>query len=159
MLTLSYDKAAPVVVLQGSHLAYQPRFAFNGSNVFGAWAEMVGSEDAIFAARFDSSAAALADAALSLVSVGWSRQLWPSIASSGGESLVVWVDERGESERGRLLGARMAMSGAPIDRTPVEIAPAVSLQSAAVVFTGTRYLVVWQEPPVAEHDPSTIIAR
>jgi hypothetical protein len=60
---------------------------------------------------------------------------------------MVWVDERGEENQGHLLAARDALSGAVIDRTPIEISPvAYRWASPSVVFTGATYLVAWHEP-------------
>lgn len=159
LLTLPYESSTPAVVVSGTHIGHQPRLGFNGRNVFGVWSETVGAGERILAARFDSSATILADAEPSLVSTGWSRQLVPAVATSGHDSLVVWVDERGEYEQGRLLAARIALSGANIDRTPFEIAPSASMWvSPVVVFTGTTYLVVWEEP-VTRDGPRLIVAR
>ncbi len=156
LVTVPYDSSTPATVVSGTHIGHQPRLAFNGRNVFGAWSETVGAGEQIRAARFDPSAATRVDVTPSLVSTSWSRQLSPAVATSGHDSLVVWIDERGEGNFGRLLAARVSLTGAVIDRKPIEIGPAtLTWVPATVVFTGATYLVVWHEPvPVA-----TIVAR
>jgi hypothetical protein len=139
----------PVTLLKGPYLfRLPPLFATNGRTVFGAWAQygdppaQFGSK--IYGSLFDEAASITVRAeTTNLISVGWSRQSAPVIATSGTDSLVVWVEESGDRVTGRLLGARLDTSGSPIDHTPFEIAPVVPLDAAAIAFTGDRYFVAW----------------
>ena len=85
-----------------------------------------------------------------LLSIGWSRQFQPLMASSPGR-LARHLDrgrryltlyDTGSTSR-RLLGMRTDAAGAFIDAVPFEIATGVA--QAAVVFAGDVYVVAWQK--------------
>ena len=136
--------------------------ATNGKTIFGAWSDAVipdplnTVERAIRGALLGPDAATFAPAPF-LVSIGWSRQYDPAIATSGSELLLVWLDSSASSG-GRLVGMRVSPNGTPLDAAPFEIAPnATRLQTPAVTFTGAAYLVVWAEQTTQAS--STIHAR
>jgi hypothetical protein len=134
---LPADRAAPV----STSLVFM---ASNGQNVFCAWAPGDIPRSPVFGSRFNADATAAVDPP-QVISISWSRQSLPSIATSGRDALVVWTEQGGDVNNGRLVGARLSSSGAAIDATPFEIAPSVSIRfgTPAVVFTGTVYLVAW----------------
>jgi len=68
------------------------------------------------------------------------NQLLATVATSGDESLVVWVDT---TDGQRLVAARVSASGQTLDPVPLEIGAGVAVQPLAVVFTGSAYLVCW----------------
>ncbi len=153
----------PASVVSGAHLAISPLLAWNGKSIVGAWSEDIfntyGAQRAIRGAILDSNAAASEGAQTPfLISIAWSRQFTPAIATSGPDSLIVWI-ESSEHSKGRLLGLRIRADGVPIDSTPLEIAPVASVsQMPRVTFAGAAYLVVWGELD-ASNGPTTIIAR
>lgn len=140
----------PVIAMNGTHLGTSPLLGWNGTNVLGAWSEDLfgqgAGESAIRGAIFNADAATpLSGQSPFLISIGWSRQFTPAIATSGSESLIVWI-QSSEVSTGRLVGMRVAIDGTPIDSTPFEIAPEASVSHAPVVtFAGVSYLVLWQE--------------
>jgi hypothetical protein len=153
----------PRTSLDGTPAALTVAFASNGRNAFGAWIQNTtptnGLGSAIYGALFDVNATAAASGAPRLLSVGWSRQVLPAVATSGTDSLVIWMDESTGYESGRLLGARVAASGAVIDTTPFEIATSVSqYNTPRVVFAGNAYFAVWGELN-AKDSSRSIVAR
>ncbi len=149
---LTFDHAvAPLFVMMAS----------NGRNVFGAWGRGYNLPfSPIYGVLFNANATASATTdPPQVVSISWSRQLLPSIATSGSDSLIVWTEQSTDVYNGRLVGARLSASGAAIDTTPFEIAPSVSIESGtpAVVFTGTVYLVAWVDG--AYESPTVVKVR
>ncbi|HEX9160373.1 MAG TPA: hypothetical protein VF980_01600 [Thermoanaerobaculia bacterium] len=138
----------PFIAVSASHLGYEPRIAFNGKNVFVAWTEDTndthGGNAEIIGRLFDPEART-SEGDRVLVSTAWSRQYWPSIATSGSDSLVVWVDERGSEQASGILAARIASDGTVVDRSPLVLASSVAAAAPLVTFNGTSYLAVWQE--------------
>ncbi len=144
------------------HLAQSPILVSNGRQVFGAWTEYTSDLCCVLSdvlgTFLDADAVTASDSPL-LVSAGWSRQFSPSIATSGSDSLVTWIDGYDNGETGALVGVRIGANGALIDRVPFEIAPAVALYSKpAVVFAGQSYLVFWSES-LKSNGSSSVIAR
>ncbi|HSY51454.1 MAG TPA: hypothetical protein VLC46_21800 [Thermoanaerobaculia bacterium] len=162
--TLSFSGAAedtapePATPVAFDRLVANVVLTSNGRNVFGAWAPGQLPESPLYGKLFDGNAAATVTAdPPRVVSIGWSRQFLPSIATSGTDSLAVWIDVSGDPYSGRLLGARISGNGAPIDGTPFEIAPIVPILGASsptVVFTGTVYLVAWVD---GAYDSPTVV--
>jgi hypothetical protein len=121
--------------------------ASNGRNAFVVWvAANRLNASPVYGALFDANATAKVTAdPPEVISPSWSRQYSPSIATSGSDSLVVWIEASTDIYSGRLLGARLSASGALLDAIPFEISPSVSRfsESPVIVFTGTVYLVAW----------------
>jgi len=121
-----------------------PAMAANGTSILGTWSEgHDGYETPILGAFFDRNGEMLS--VPFTVSRGWSRQLTPAMATSGAESLIVWVDSTAH-DRGHIVGMRVAADGTPIDTVPFEIADALPYNPPAVAFTGSAYLVAWEQP-------------
>lgn len=70
------------------------------------------------------------------------KQIAPAMATSGGESLVVWTEL---AERTRVKGAIVGPGRAPIEPRVFTISEDVADSSElAVVWDGSRYIVAWQ---------------
>jgi hypothetical protein len=161
ILTLPFSGAdesiapAPVNSLTGNAGSFGVSILTNGRHALAAWnrntGTVSGAGSQIYAALFDTSAShpVTADAP-ALISLGWSRQFLPVMASSATGSLIIWIED-GYSSR-QLLGMRTDAAGAFVDRIPFEIATGVS--QAAAVFAGDDYVVAWQEG-----GSSTVVAR
>ena len=150
LFTLPFDAApesvAPRPTLSEQTLARDwPALGSNGTSILACWSEHLhdpAPEMPIRGAFFDAGGA-IASAPF-LVSLGWSRQFAPAIATSGAESLVVWVDSD-VSNHARIVGRRVAADGTPIDAEPFTIGDDTSpYDTPAAVFTGAAYLVVFQ---------------
>lgn len=145
---------APVTSLTGN--AFEVAIGSNGHHAFAAWNQdtgaVYGAVRQVYGTLFESEAShpVTADAP-ALLSIGWSRQLRPVMASSATGSLIIWIED-GYSG-GQLLGMRTDAAGAFVDRAPFEIATGVS--QATVVFAGGVYVVAWQEGG----DLPTVVAR
>jgi hypothetical protein len=141
-----YTAPAAVTSLTGNAASFRVSIWSNGHNALAAWNQNTGTVSGagsqIYGMLFDTEAsrAATVDAP-TLISLGWSRQFLPVMASSTTGSLIIWIED-GYSNR-QLLGMRTDAAGAFVDRTPFQIATAVS--QAAAVFAGDAYVVAWQE--------------
>ena len=126
--------------------AYPVVMASNGRNAFSAWTPGQLPQSPVYGARFNANATAIMELP-QVISIAWSRQYSPSIATSGSDSLLVWNEQSVDVHNGRLVAARLSANGAVLDVTPLEIAPIVARWGTtpvpAVVFTGTVYLVAW----------------
>jgi hypothetical protein len=71
-------------------------------------------------------------------------QLWPDVAFDGTNYLVVWTDRRSGSYY-RVYGSRVTPQGVVLNPNGFAIGPANSKNQyrPSLIFTGTRYLVVW----------------
>ncbi len=164
LMTLPFGDNVPVSSLSGLPMATSPVLASNATNVFGAWSQAPTDTFSrgtnVVGALFDANAQPVAPgSAPAILSVSWSRQFTPSLATSATGSLVVWIEERASFAPGRLLGKRIGPSGVPLDRDPIEIAPVVlRLQPPLVTFTGRKYLVIWVEA-LTDRGTTTIVVR
>lgn len=162
LMTLPFSGAnesiapAPVTSLTGNAASFEVSMLSNGQHAFAAWNQdtgaVYGAVRQVYGTLFDSDAAhpATADAP-ALLSLGWSRQFRPVMASSTTGSLIIWIEDRYSG--GHLLGMRTDAAGAFVDRDPFEIATGVS--QATAVFVGGVYVVAWQEGG----DSPTVVAR
>ena len=76
----------------------------------------------------------------------------PDVASDGSGFLVVWEDTRAESAAD-VYGARVTIDGAVMDAAGLAISTADGAQTAPrVAWTGSDYLVVWQDGRGADLD-------
>lgn len=75
----------------------------------------------------------------------YGTQISPSITSNGTISLVVWEDERINSERD-IFGARVSAQGEILDPSGIPICTASNLQTEAKAACGEEnFLVVWTD--------------
>ncbi len=120
-------------------LQSKPSVAFDGLDYVVAWT----AEDSIRAARVSPSGTVLDPASIVVRSGATPGSLWPPrVASSGGESLIVW-SEGPSSSSSDVYGARLSRSGARLD--PVAF-PVVSTKGlSGLEFDGTNYLALWTD--------------
>jgi hypothetical protein len=151
-----YTAPAAVTSLTGNAASFSVSIWSNGHHAFAAWNQNTGTVSGagsqIYGTLFDTEAfhPVTADAP-TLISLGWSRQFLPVMASSTSGSLVIWIEDGYSS--GQLLGMRTDAAGAFVDRAPFEIATGVS--QATAVFAGGVYIVAWQEGDGSAH----VVAR
>ncbi len=116
----------------------RPSVAFNGSNYFVVWRQIVEPWFWIHGALISPSGTVLGYTYNIAEFDAWARG--PSVVSDGSNFLVVWY------QGGDIYGARIAPSGAIIDSVRIVISSATEGQSYPTVdFDGTNYLVVWQD--------------
>ena len=130
----------------GNQLA--PVVASDGTNVMAVWAQfpLSGSSDVV--GTLINAAGVVQTPAGTLLSTGANLERAPAVAWSGTNYLVVWEDERASSTD--IYGVRVSAAGVPLDATAFVISNAANTQSApAVAWTGSNYLVVWQDDRMA----------
>jgi MYXO-CTERM domain-containing protein len=117
--------------------------AFGGGVYLVTWTHYGGSttDYDVFAARVRASDGALLDLGSIAISATSGFEGYSSVASSGGEFLVVWMTS------GKLLGVRVrASDGQVLDSAPRSIAAApAAVRASASSFDGTNYFVVWED--------------
>lgn len=124
-----------------------PAVTSNGSSSFLAWhtnAPATSGRD-VYAARV-SSGGGVVDSPPILVSITANNQRAPALAwnPEGRYFLVVWRDDRGTSAD--IYGARVTGTGTILDGTGFPISTAPGDQTdASVVWSGTHFLVVWDD--------------
>lgn len=100
-------------------------------------------EDVIVAARVDSEGDVLGRESLS---PGENFAVAPAVAWDGRQFLVVWSDERGGSGTADIYGARVKKDGTVLDPDGVPIIALPGQQAVPdVTWTGSRFLVVWED--------------
>jgi len=162
LMTLPFSGAnesvapAPVTSLTGNAASSEVSMLSNGHHVFAAWNQdtgaVYGAVRQVYGTLLDTEAShPVTSDAPALLSLGWSRQFRPVMASSTTGSLIIWIEDRYSG--GHLLGMRTDAAGAFVDRVPFEIATGVS--QATAVFAGCVYLVAWQEGG----DSPAVVAR
>ncbi|XXF80170.1 hypothetical protein P2318_10580 [Myxococcaceae bacterium GXIMD 01537] len=101
------------------------------------------AEDVIVFDRVESDGDVVDGEALSVIP-GFAFR--PAVAWNGKEFLVVWEDERGGADSEDIFGARVKKDGTVRDPGGVPLIALPGAQGAAdVVWTGDRYLLVWQD--------------
>jgi hypothetical protein len=127
---------------------YEPAVASNGTNYLVVWHEDSGSgaDYNILASRV-TAAGGIADPKGIVVSTAQQNQSAAVVASSGGDYLVVWEDQRAFYATGYdIYGARVRASGAVADPGGIAICAAADSQTEpAVAATAAGYLVVWRD--------------
>jgi hypothetical protein len=98
----------------------------------------------IYAVRLDTLGKPIDPAPLTLVANQTNLQQ-PSSAFDGTSWLVAWQSYGGGTSGYDIAGARVPISGAPLDMTPIEISKAVGPEYTPVVtFDGASQLVTWR---------------
>ena len=133
-----------IVISAKPHRELHPSVAFDGVNYLVVWEDRFGqTEYDISGARVDPSGTVL-DSSGIVVSDAPSSQRRPSVASCGGNFLVVWQDNRNDTSD--IYGARVHISGWLIDSSGIAIRTGPDWQKRpSVAFDGSNYLVVWQD--------------
>jgi len=129
---------------------FYPYVAFDGTNYMVAWHNWGNGLD-IFGAQVSQDGTVL-DPGVFTISDANEDQDHVSIAFGGTNYLVVWGDfRRGNQYNGTTYGARVSTGGTVLDSPSFKIADyslsgaASGTGSAAVVFDGTNYFVIWNE--------------
>ena len=125
---------------------YYPSVTFGAANFLVVWQDhRKGAHADIFGARV-SPAGVLQDTSGISISMASGHQTGPSVTHGAGQFLVVWTDYRKSSSYPDVYGARLTPNGALLDASGIPISVAAYHQSApAAAFSGTDYLVVWQD--------------
>jgi len=128
-----------------------PTVAFDGSNYLVVWKDYRDVPSwpyypdtcDIYGARVDPSGVVLDTAGIA-ISTGAANKLNPSVAFNGTSYLVVWSDNRNDSDYD-IYGARVDPSGVVLDAAGIAISTATDRQlRPSVAFNGTNFLVVWE---------------
>jgi hypothetical protein len=165
VMTLAFSGAdesvapTPVSLWTGIPAGWVVSMVSNGHHALAAWSQSIGTGGGgseIYGTLFDAAASSAATGdAPTLFSFGWSRQFSPAMATSTTGSLIVWIEDGNAT--GRLLGMRTDATGALIDVVPFEIATGLSHNTPpAVVFTGDRYFVAWEQADYSSVSTRTV---
>lgn len=126
-----------------------PSVGFNGSNFLVAWQDdrnISSNGSDIIGSRISGTGRILDKAGLA-ISATAGAQLNPAVASSGGNFLVVWEDNRsGTTHSTDIYGARVTAAGVVSDTAGIPICVAIGTQNSPVVAgNSSAYLVAWQD--------------
>jgi len=121
-----------------------PSVAFDGSNYLVVWSEDRNDPfNDIYGARVDPAGTVLDTGGIA-ISTAAEYQVDPSVAFDGSNYLVVWSDNRNDTDYD-IYGARVDPAGAVLDTAGIAISTETSYQTNPVLaFDGTNYLVVWE---------------
>ncbi|MDQ3297469.1 MAG: hypothetical protein M3619_12845 [Myxococcota bacterium] len=124
-----HDQSTPAVVWDGTNFVY-------------VWSDARGLNRDIYAARVGADGTVL-DASGLAISTATGDQLVPDVASSGSNSLVVWMDRRAGNFDiyGALVTGTTATEIAIATATDDQVSPAVTWDPVNSV-----YVVVWSDP-------------
>jgi len=134
-----------IAISSAANNHYVPALAFDGTDFLVVWQnESSGSID-IYGARVTPAGVVLDTAAIA-ISTAAGAQWSPALAFDGSDFLVVWKDSRRGWSIYDVYGARVTPAGAVLDPTGIAISrPASCLESPALAFDGTNFLVVWED--------------
>ena len=124
-----------------------PAVAFDGTNYLVVWQDYRHSASAdIYGARVSQAGIVLDSVGFSIAAASLS-QTYPQVAFDGTNYLVVWQDNRNNSNYPNIYGARVSQEGIVLDSAGIVIPTAAyyGLYSPSVAFDGTNYLVVWTD--------------
>jgi hypothetical protein len=141
-----------IVISAGHGNLYQPTLAYGGGVFLAVWIDVrVEGAPAVYGARVDPAGAVL-DPDGFAISTASPFPFEPAVASNGTDFLAVW-GSGGYPQR--LVGARVATSGAVLDPAGIAVAPAATGDATrpAVVAMGSTFLVAWYDssglPPIS----------
>lgn len=123
-----------------------PSVAFDGTNYLIVWAEDRSDLNLydIYGARVNG-VGHLIDTTTIAISTATDWQTSPAIAFDGTNYLVVWRDDRSDTDSD-IYVTRVDQAGNVLDPEGIGIATTTNTQvSPSVDFDGTNYLIVWQE--------------
>jgi PKD repeat protein len=122
-----------------------PAIAYDGANYLVAWTDGRNNSTAdIYGSRVSRTGAVL-DPAGSQLAGGAEAQMDPALAFDGTNYLLVWSDYQ-TFPFSNLIARRVRTSGTPLDNSPIAVSAAEGhQQQASVVYTGTEFLVAWQD--------------
>lgn len=146
----------PIAAVRGSEQR-SPAVAFDGTNYVVAWADARSGQYDIYAARVATDGRVLDPAGIA-VTTATGIQHEPDVAGSGGNSLIVWRDER--SGTPDIYAARLAATGSVLDGAGIAVSTAANSQRApAVASAGAGFLVAWQDDRTTASDFDVYAAR
>ena len=121
-----------------------PSVAFDGQNYLVVWGDYRNTVDGdVYGARVDTAGTVFDPSGIAICTEA-GNQSCPTLASSGSNCLVAWLDER--TDDGDVYGNRVEPDGDVLDGSGLAIGVATSDQGGqAVAFDGTNYLVVWSD--------------
>jgi MYXO-CTERM domain-containing protein len=122
-----------------------PAIAYDGTNYLVAWADWRNNSTAdIYGSRVSRTGSVM-DPAGSQLAGGAEAQMDPALAFDGTNYLLVWSDYQ-TFPFTNLIARRVRTSGTPLDNSPIAVSAADGhQQQASVVYTGTEFLVAWQD--------------
>jgi Secretion system C-terminal sorting domain len=125
---------------------YRPSVTFGGSNYFVVWQtrdfnQVSGTSD-IYGARISTEGTVLDSNGIP-ISLDYSWQINPSVASDDTNYFAVWSDHRNGNPD--IYGARITPSGTILDPHGIPISTVSIEDCPAIAFDGTNYFVVWQD--------------
>lgn len=152
------------LVSQGGNAQSSPAVAFSGTNYLVVWEDernySTNSTDLI-GTRVSGSGKVLDVNGLK-VAARAHAQRHPAVASSGGNFLVVWEDERNfGANDSDIFGTRVTATGAISDPAGLAISASGGPQGAPVVAaSGTNYFVAWHDGRSVSRDIfGTLVSR
>jgi hypothetical protein len=133
----------PVSTTVGDQSA--PTVAFDGTNYLLAWQDLRNGADLdIYGARVSPHGTVLDPAGIPISTAPYD-QTAPALAADGGNSLVVWEDDRSGADVD-IDGTRVSPDGAVLDPGGMPISTAPNDQAApTVAFDGIDYLAAWTD--------------
>jgi Secretion system C-terminal sorting domain len=122
-----------------------PSVAFDGTNYFVVWDDQRGSDKDIYGTRVSANGTIL-DRNGIIISAATNHQEYPTVSFDGTNYFVVWQDYRSGYNNYDIYGARVTTAGTVLDTDGIVISAAVENQEfPSVMWSGSNYLVVWQD--------------
>jgi len=122
-----------------------PAIAFDGTNYLVAWSDYRNNSTAdVYGARVSKTGSVLDVSGLQLAG-GPESQTDAALAYDGTNYLLVWSDYQ-TFPSSNLSARRVRPTGTPADTSPITVSAAAGhQQQASVVYTGTEFLIAWQD--------------
>ncbi|MDC3955675.1 hypothetical protein [Polyangium jinanense] len=123
----------------------RPAVAWDGTSFVVAWQDYrSGTNQDVYAARVTPAGVVLDPAGIVVSTVAGS-QMYPSVASNGMSSLVVWRDYRSGSSYD-IYGARIDPNGTVLDAAGVLVSAASGSQRyPQIAWDGVNFVAVWED--------------
>ncbi len=108
------------------------------------WRNRATTDGDVYACRVSTAGAVLDPSGIAVARAAEAQE-YPMLVSGGANCLIVWGDDRNGS--GDVYGARVSGAGAVLDPSGLPIHPSPNYWAGdpTVAFTGTDYLVVWED--------------
>lgn len=137
--------AAGIALSTAVNVQSSPAVAWNGTSFLAVWQDLRSGTTADISGARVTVAGTVQDAAGIALSTLANGELRPAAASDGTDYLVVWQESRDGIERD-IYGVRVSGAGVVLDAAGFAISTAANVQSSpAVAWTGTSYLVAWED--------------
>jgi len=135
-----------LIISSSVNFHFNPKCAFDGNNytiVWEDWRENNGNYSDIYGIRLDSYGNILHTNSFPVSELGSWTKVFPSIASSGMNYLVVWTDKR--NNNWDIYGVRLDLLGNRIEPLDIPISNKWSTEYYPKVIYGNNYFVVWED--------------